>query len=133
MNIVAKILAAQGDMAAVRGLQGMHTLARDTEAGAGHADEHHAIDSLQQQCAQLKALIDQDSRLEARALADSMRHSVQWLSVALPLRQRVAAMIEQVYLREGDKDAALALNKDLVSSLVGALVRARRDTVSAVR
>ena len=62
-----------------------------------------------------------------------MRHSVQWLSVALPLRQRIAAMIEQVYLQEGDKDAALALNKDLVSSLEGALVRARRDTSSVLR
>lgn len=128
-DALAQILAAQGDMAAVRGLRGAPEPLRE----AGHADEHHAIDSLQQQCAQLKSLIDQDSRLEARALADSMRHSVQWLSVALPLRQRVAAMIEQVYLQEGDKDAALALNKDLVSSLEGALVRARREEVSALR
>jgi len=124
---LAKILAAQGDIAAVRSLRAAPAPLREAEPGATHPDEHHAIDSLQQQCAQLKALIDQDSRMEARALADSMRQSVQWLSVALPLRQRVAAMIEQVYLQEGDKDAALALNKDLVSSLEGALVRARRD------
>lgn len=131
---LTRILAAQGDMAAVRGIQGgTPALPRETEPGLSHADEHHAIDNLQQQCAQLKALIDQDSRREARALADSMRHSVQWLSVALPLRQRVAAMIEQVYLREGDKDAALALNKDLISSLEGALVRARRDELSVLR
>ena len=132
-DALAQILAAQGDMAAVRSLRSAPAPVRETEAGAGHTDEHGAIDSLQQQCAQLKALIDQDSRLEARALADSMRHSVQWLSVALPLRQRVAAMIEQVYLREGDKDAALALNKDLVSSLEGALVRARREELSVLR
>ncbi|MFN3792629.1 tetratricopeptide repeat protein [Massilia sp.] len=130
---LARILAAQGDMAAVRNLRSAAAPRRETGPGAGHADEPQAIDCLQQQCAQLKALIDQDSRLEARALADSMRHSVQWLSVALPLRQRVAAMIEQVYLREGDKDAALALNKDLVSSLEGALVRARREESPVLR
>lgn len=81
----------------------------------------------------LKSLIDQDSRFAARALADSLRHSVQWPSVALPLRQRVAAMIEQVYLRDGDKEAAPAFDKDLLSSLEGALVQAGHDRLPCLR
>lgn len=115
---LAGIFAAQGDMAAVRGIGNLHA------NGLGDPERHPALDGLQRQLAQLQALIDSDSKREARALADSLRHSVQWPSVALPLRKRGAEMIEQVYLQDGDKDAALAFNKDLVSSLEGALVRA---------
>lgn len=129
---LAKIFAAQGDMAAVRGIQVAYSLHLDREP-AGHADGYPAFDSLQHKCAQLKDLMDKDSQHEARALADSLRHSVQWPTVAHSLRKRVTAMIEQVYLQEGDKDAALAFNKDLVSSLEGALFRTGRDNPSMLR
>lgn len=123
---LAGIYAAQGDMAAVRGIGGLHVNGPDAP------DAHPALDGLQRQLAQLQTLIDSDSKREARALADSLRHSVQWPSVALPLRKRGAEMIEQVYLQDGDKDAALAFNKDLVSSLEGALVRAGREKPPAL-
>lgn len=129
---LTKILAAQGDMVAVRGIHGAHTLLPERGTGDGHPDEHPVFDSLQHKCAQLKDLMDKDSQHEARALADSLARSVQWPSVAHPLRKRVTAMIEQVYLQEGDKDAALAFNKDLVSSLEGALYRTGRDIPPAL-
>jgi len=124
---LTKILAAQGDMAAVRGIQEAHGLHHEREQGTGLPDLAPAFDTLQHKCAQLKDLIDKDSQHEARLLADSLRHTVPWPSVAHSLRKRVTAMIEQVYLQEGDKDAALAFNKDLVSSLEGALFRKGRD------
>ncbi|QOY93313.1 tetratricopeptide repeat protein [Massilia sp. UMI-21] len=138
---LTRILAAQGDMAAVRIIHAAHTLLPERTPGVAHPDEHpdahpdaHPVfDSLQHKCAQLKDLIDRDSQHEARALADSLAHSVQWPSVALPLRKRVTAMIEQVYLQEGDKDAALAFNKGLVSSLEGALFRSAPDHPQGLR
>ncbi|MCC2970468.1 tetratricopeptide repeat-containing protein [Massilia sp. IC2-476] len=120
---LAEILAAQGDMAAVRSIQAAPARVREPELDAGHP----AFDSLQHQFAQLQDLIDRESRHEARALADKLHHSVQWRTVAHPLRKRAAAMIEQVYLQEGDKDAALAFNRNLVSSLEGALFQSGHD------
>lgn len=120
---LAEILAAQGDMAAVRSIQAAPARVREPEPEPGHP----AFDSLQHQFAQLQDLIDRESRHEARALADKLHHSVQWRSVAHPLRKRAAAMIEHVYLQEGDKDAALAFNRNLVSSLEGALFQSGRD------
>lgn len=122
---LAEIFAAQGDMAAVRSIQDALAWPRghelDREAGA-----HSALDSLQNKCAQLKDLVDREDQHEARVLADKLRHTVPWPAVALPLRKLMTALIEQVYLQEGDKDAALAFNKDLLSSLEGALSQAGR-------
>jgi hypothetical protein len=127
---LAEIFAAQGDVAAVRSIQGAPSWIGRREA---KADGQPAFDSLQHKFAQLQELIDKDSQREARALADSLRHSVQWPSVAHPLRKRGAAMIERVYLQEGDKDAALSFNKDLVLSLEGALSRSGRDNPPMLR
>jgi hypothetical protein len=127
---LADIFAAQGDLAAVRSIHGAPTWIGRHGAGA---DGHPAFDSLQQKFAQLQELIDKESQREARALADSLRHSVQWPSVAHPLRKHGAAMIERVYLQEGDKDAALSFNKDLVVSLEGALSRSARDNPPILR
>lgn len=136
---LAEILAAQGDMAAVRSIQDGAPAQRapawprgqacDSGARPGEAGEHSAFDSLQNKCAQLKDLVDREDRHEARVLADTLRHSVPWPNVALPLRKLMTALIEQVYLQEGDKDAALAFNKDLLSSLEGALSQAGRGHV----
>ncbi|MFC0253592.1 tetratricopeptide repeat protein [Massilia consociata] len=100
---------------------------------AAQATAHPASDSLQHQLAQLQDLIDKRSPREARALADSLRHTVLWPSVAHPLRRRGAAMIKQVYQQEGDKDALLAFTQDLVSSLEGALFRAGPDNPMSPR
>ncbi|RZA33234.1 MAG: tetratricopeptide repeat protein, partial [Lysobacteraceae bacterium] len=128
---LAEIFAAQGDMAAVRSIQDTPTWPRGQEfdPGSGEAGRQSAFDSLQTKCAQLKDLVDREDRHEARVLADKLRHSVPWPSVALPLRKLMTALIEQVYLQEGDKDAALAFNKDLLSSLEGALSQAGRGQV----
>ncbi len=127
-DVLARILAAQGDMAAVRGIQEAHALPPQCEPAASRPDGHPAFDSLQHKLAQLQDLIDKDSQREARALADNLAQSVPWQSVAHPLRKRGAAMIEQVYLQAGDKDAALSFNKDLVVSLEGALSRSVRGS-----
>ena len=84
-------------------------------------------DSLGHKLAQLQNLIDSRSPREARALADSLRNTVLRPSVADPLRRRGAAMIKQVYLQDGDKDALLSFTQDEVSSLEGALIEAARD------
>jgi tetratricopeptide (TPR) repeat protein len=91
------------------------------EAGEGGP----AGESLAHKLAQLQHLIDTRSPREARVLADSLRSAVLRPSVADPLRRRGAAMIKQVYLQEGDKDALLSFTQDEVSSLEGALIEAR--------
>jgi hypothetical protein len=80
----------------------------------------------------LQNLID-SSPGEARALADSLRTSVLGPSAADPLRRRGAAMIKQVYLQDGDKDALLSFTQDEVSLLEGALIEAARDNPMALR
>ncbi|MFL6671654.1 MAG: tetratricopeptide repeat protein, partial [Massilia sp.] len=77
-------------------------------------------DTLDYKVAQLQKLMGDNPR-EARALADSLRKTILRPSVARPLRRRGVAMIEQVYLQDGDKDALLAFRQDVVSSLEGAL------------
>lgn len=79
---------------------------------------------LDDKLSRLQELIDSRSPREARALADSLRNSILRPSVAHPLRRRGAAMIKQVYLQQGDKEALLAFTQDEVSSLEGALIRA---------
>jgi tetratricopeptide (TPR) repeat protein len=90
------------------------------EARGGAADP----DTLDHKLAQLQQLIDNQSVAEARELADSLRKMVLRPSVAHPLRRRGVAMIKQVYLQEGDKDALLAFTQAEVSSLEGALIEA---------
>ncbi len=126
---LAEIFAAQGDMAAVRSIQAAPARSREQDP----ADGHPAFDGLQHQVAQLQDLIDRESRDEARALADKLHYSVSWRTVAHPLRKRAAAMIEQVYLQQGDKDAALALNRNLVSSLERALFQTGLDESPMLR
>jgi hypothetical protein len=94
--------------------------------GAGATDDLAAgdppgADPLDDSLSRLQELIDNRSPREARELADSLRSAILRPSVAHPLRRRGAAMIKQVYLQEGDKDALLAFTQDVVSSLEGAL------------
>lgn len=98
-----------------------------------HAEPGNAADNLVHKLTQLQNLIDSRSPGEARALADSLRTSVLRPSAAHPLRRRGAAMIKQVYLQEGDKDALLSFTQDEVSLLEGALIEAARDNPMAMR
>lgn len=98
-----------------------------------HAETSHAADNLGHKLTELQNLIDSRSPEEARALADSLRTSVLRPSAAHPLRRRGAAMIKQVYLQEGDKDALLSFTQDEVSLLEGALIEAARDNPMAMR
>ncbi len=98
-----------------------------------HTETGHAADNLGHKLTQLQNLIDNRSPEEARALADSLRTSVLRPSAAHPLRRRGAAMIKQVYLQEGDKDALLSFTQDEVSLLEGALIEAARDNPMALR
>ena len=98
-----------------------------------HAETSHAADNLGRKLTELQNLIDSRSPEEARALADSLRTSVLRPSAAHPLRRRGAAMIKQVYLQEGDKDALLSFTQDEVSLLEGALIEAARDNPMAMR
>jgi len=108
---------------------GQHELAAPRE----HAETSHAADNLGHKLTELQNLIDSRSPEEARALADSLRTSVLRPSAAHPLRRRGAAMIKQVYLQEGDKDALLSFTQDEVSLLEGALIEAARDNPMAMR
>lgn len=114
-----------------------HERASASEAGQGYGAEQgrgaQVADSLGHKLAQLQNLIDSRSPREARALADSLRHSVLRPSVADPLRRRGAAMIKQVYLQDGDKDALLSFTQEEVSSLEGALIEAARDSTLPLR
>jgi hypothetical protein len=105
--------------------QGLHAM---EEGKRGHAAPRRAgeplPDALDDKLSRLQELIDSRSPREARALADSLRSTILRPSVAHPLRRRGAAMIKQVYLQEGDKDALLAFTLDEVSSLEGALIQA---------
>ncbi|KQV45033.1 hypothetical protein [Massilia sp. Root335] len=105
--------------------QGLHAM---EEGKRGHAASRRPgeppPDALDDKLSRLQELIDARSPHEARALADSLRSTILRPSVAHPLRRRGAAMIKQVYLQEGDKDALLAFTLDEVSSLEGALIQA---------
>lgn len=126
-------LGQQGELEAARRIeqhvialeQGLHAM---EEGKRGHAAPRRpgepAPDALDDKLSRLQELIDNRSPHEARALADSLRSTILRPSVAHPLRRRGAAMIKQVYLQEGDKDALLAFTQDEVSSLEGALIQA---------
>ena len=98
-----------------------------------HGEHGHAADNLGHKLTELQGLIDSRSPGEARALADSLRTSVLRPSAGHPLRRRGAAMIKQVYLQEGDKDALLSFTQDEVSLLEGALIDAVRDNPMTLR
>jgi tetratricopeptide (TPR) repeat protein len=102
-------------------------------APAGLRDAAVQPDTLDHKLAQLQKLIDNRSPREARELADSLRKSILRPSVAHPLRRRGVAMIKQVYMQDGDKDALLAFTQDEVSSLEGALIEAAGGRPLAVR
>lgn len=121
--------AARGAAGPVNGQPGRMPSATSARDGASH----HVADSLGHKLEQLQDLIDNRSPGEARALADSLRTSVLRPSAAHPLRRRGAAMIKQVYLQEGDKDALLSFTQDEVSLLEGALIEAARDNPLAMR
>lgn len=105
---------------------------RETSLAREHGELGQAADNLGHKLTQLQDLID-SSPGEARALADSLRTSVLRPSADHPLRRRGAAMIKQVYLQEGDKDALLSFTQDEVSLLEGALIEAVRDNPMALR
>ena len=104
-----------------------------TGMAGDHGEPGHVADNLGHKLAQLQDLIDSRSPGEARALADSLRTSVLRPSAAHPLRRRGAAMIKQVYLQDGDKDALLSFTQDEVSLLEGALIEAARDNPMTMR
>lgn len=110
-------------------LRGQHDPSLAREMG----ELGHASDNLGHKLTELQSLIDSRSPGEARALADSLRTSVLRPSAGHPLRRRGAAMIKQVYLQEGDKDALLSFTQDEVSLLEGALIEAVRDNPMALR
>jgi tetratricopeptide (TPR) repeat protein len=95
------------------GMPGSKAPLPDLRDAAFHAD------TLDHNLAQLQKLIDSSPR-EARALADSLRKTILRPSVAAPLRRRGVAMIKQVYLQDGDREALRAFTQDEVSSLEGA-------------
>jgi tetratricopeptide (TPR) repeat protein len=86
------------------------------------ARDHGAADSLDDKLMQLQKLIENRSPREARALADHLRKSILRPSVSHQVRRRGVAMIKQVYLQDGDKDALIAFTQDEVSSLEGRVV-----------
>ena len=96
----------------------------DRPGDDGPGGDGSGAEVLDDKLSRLQELIDSRSPREARALADSLRNSVLRPSVAHPLRRRGTAMIKEVYLQQGDKDALLAFTQDEVSSLEGALIRA---------
>jgi hypothetical protein len=90
-------------------------------------------DMLDHKLTQLQKLIDSGRTREARALADSLRETILRPTVAQPLRRRGVAMIKQVYLEDGDKDALLAVTEDEVALLEGALIEAAGGRPLALR
>ena len=104
--------------------RGSDAAAAAAGGAVGTAGAAAVADALDDKLSRLQELIDSRSPREARALADSLRSSILRPSVAHPLRRRGAAMIKQVYLQEGDKDALLAFTEDEVHTLEGALIQA---------
>jgi len=115
------IALEEGLHAMEEGKRGHLGLRRAGEPGSASGNVNDALDD---KLSHLQELIDKRSPREARALADSLRSTILRPSVAHPLRRRGAAMIKQVYLQEGDKDALLAFTQDEVHSLEGALIQA---------
>jgi hypothetical protein len=127
-RLAQSYLDQQGELEAARRIEqhvlaletSLHALDEERRGGSGARPGEVLDDKL----SRLQELIDGSSPREARALADSLRSSVLRPSVAHPLRRRGSAMIKQVYLQQGDKDALLAFTQDEVFSLEGALIQA---------
>jgi tetratricopeptide (TPR) repeat protein len=84
----------------------------------GHiAEPSFHPDSLDYKLTKLQELIDNRSARDARALADHIRKTILRPNVAPQLRRRGVAMIKQVYIAAGDKDALRAFTQDEASSL----------------
>ena len=81
----------------------------------------------------LHKLVEGGRAREARQLADSLREIILRPTVSQPLRRRGVALIKQVYLDDGDKDALLAFAEDEVASLEGALIEAAGGHPLALR
>ena len=106
--------------------------------GGSHGLAHEATqapphDLLDHKLSQLQKLVDGRRGREARALADSLRETILRPHVAQALRRRGVALIKQVYLDDGDKDALLAFTEDEVASLEGALIEAAGGRPVALR
>ncbi|MDN4058872.1 tetratricopeptide repeat protein [Massilia sp. YIM B02769] len=107
-----------------------HEGRRDGLRDASPAAPH---DLLEHKLSQLQKLVDARRGQEARALADSLRETILRPHVAQALRRRGVALIKQVYLDDGDKDALLAFTEDEVASLEGALIEAAGGRPVALR
>jgi len=101
--------------------------------GAGSGSPAAPHDLLEHKLSQLQKLVDARRGLEARSLADSLREIILRPHVAQALRRRGVALIKQVYLEDGDKDAVLAFTEDEVASLEGALIEAAGGRPLAMR
>lgn len=110
--------------------EGAHDGRRDGLRDASPAAPH---DLLEHKLSQLQKLVDARRGQEARALADSLRETILRPHVAQALRRRGVALIKQVYLDDGDKDALLAFTEDEVASLEGALIEAAGGRPVALR
>jgi len=108
------------------GLQGLRDSGREGPIPAPH-------DLLDHKLSQLQKLLETRRGQDARALADSLRETILRPTVAQALRRRGVALIKQVYLEDGDKDALLAFTEDEVASLEGALIEASGGRPMALR
>jgi len=110
-----------------------HGAGRDGAGAAGHEATQAPHDLLDHTLSQLQKLAETRRGREARALADSLRETILRPGVAQALRRRGVALIKQVYLEDGDKDALLAFTEDEVASLEGALIEAAGGRSLALR
>ncbi|QNA89800.1 tetratricopeptide repeat protein [Massilia sp. Dwa41.01b] len=101
--------------------------------GAPSTSVPGGTDPLEHKLGQLHKLVEGGRAREARVLADSLRESILRPTVARPLRRRGVALIKQVYLDDGDKDALLAFAEDEVAALEGALIEAAGGRPLAMR
>lgn len=109
---------------------GPDTSPRTVRTGPAQPVPHEA---LEHRLGQLHKLVEAGRAREARQLADSLRETILRPTVAQPLRRRGVALIKQVYLDDGDKDALLAFAEDEVASLEGALLEAAGGRPLALR
>ena len=112
------------------GRDGLRDAGRDAVHAGSPAAPH---DLLEHKLLQLQKLVDSRRGHEARLLADSLRETILRPHVAQALRRRGVALIKQVYLEDGDKDAVLAFTEDEVASLEGALIEAAGGRPLALR
>jgi hypothetical protein len=110
--------AAQAWRAGALGLQEAILSMRRQERGA-----HPAV--LAKHLSRVQELLDVEQYRQARELADTLRQPLLAPGVGGKLRKRGIALLKRMYRLQGDKDALLALQEDVVSALEGALSGAR--------